>query len=90
VLACTSAASGAPLWYAAGRGRLLRPDVDRRLVRQSEIGSLAATAYFTATLPVALLAPYAAMGLWLLFPVVRSLVARLTRRARGRARRAPP
>lgn len=80
-LICTSAASGAPLWYASGRGRLLRPGLDRRLVRQSRIGSLASTVYFTATLPVALVAPYVAMGLWLLwFPVVRVLVTRLTRR----------
>jgi TMEM175 potassium channel family protein len=81
VLVSTSAASGAPLWYAAGRGRLLRPDVDRRLVRQSRISSLASTVYFTVTLPVALLAPYVAMGLWLLwFPMVRVLMTRLTRR----------
>jgi uncharacterized membrane protein len=80
-LVCTSAASGAPLWYALGRGRLLRSDVDRRLVRQRRISSLAGTVYFTATLPVALLAPYVAMGLWLLwFPMVRVLVTRLTRR----------
>ena len=80
ILVGTSAASGAPFWYASGRGRLLRPDADRRLVRQRRISSLAGTAYFTATLPVALLAPYAAMGLWLLwFPTVRVLVNRLTR-----------
>jgi hypothetical protein len=80
-IARLSAASGAPLRYAAGRGRLLRPDVDRRLVRQSRISSLASTVYFTVTLPVALLAPYVAMGLWLLwFPMVRVLMTRLTRR----------
>jgi hypothetical protein len=55
--------------------------VDRRLVRQRRISSLAGTVYFTATLPVALVAPYVAMGLWLLwFPLVRVLVTRLTRR----------
>jgi hypothetical protein len=41
--------------------------VDRRLVRQRRISSLAGTVYFTATLPVALVAPYVAMGLWLLW-----------------------
>jgi uncharacterized membrane protein len=81
VLVCTSAASGAPFWYASGRGRLLGSEVDRRLVRQSRINSLAGTLYFAATIPVALLAPYVAMGLWLLwFPVVRVLVNRLMRR----------
>jgi uncharacterized membrane protein len=80
-LVCTSAASGALLWYASGRGHLLGPEVDRRLVRQSRISSLAGTVYFTATLPVALLAPYVAMGLWLLwFLLVRMLVNRLMRR----------
>ena len=81
VLACTSAASGASLWYASGRGRLLRPDVDPRQVRRSRISSLAGTAYFAATLPFALVAPFVAMALWLLwFPVVRVLVHRLTAR----------
>jgi TMEM175 potassium channel family protein len=80
-LVCTSAASAAPWWYASGRGRLLRPGVDRGLVRQSRMNSLAGTVYSAATVPVALLAPYVAMGLWLLwFPVVRVLVNRLTRR----------
>ncbi|HEY7606892.1 MAG TPA: TMEM175 family protein [Actinomycetes bacterium] len=81
VLACTSAASGVLLWYASGPGHLLRPDVDHRQVRRSRISSLAGTVYFVATLPVALLAPYVAMGLWLLwFPVVRVLVNRQARR----------
>jgi uncharacterized membrane protein len=65
-------ASVAYWWYASGRGRLLRPDIERARVRALRARGLISPVFFALTLPVAAFAPYAAEALWfLVFPLTR-------------------
>jgi uncharacterized membrane protein len=65
-------ASVAYWWYASGRGRLLRPDIERARVRALRARGLVTPVFFALTLPVAAFAPYAAEALWFLaFPLAR-------------------
>ena len=65
-----SIASMAYWWYASGRDRLLRPDAPRAQVRALRARSLSSPVFFALTLPIAVLAPYAAEIVWILiFPL---------------------
>jgi len=52
-----SIASAAYLWYASGRGRLLRPDAPRAQIRALRARSVSASVFFALTLPIAVFAP---------------------------------
>jgi uncharacterized membrane protein len=68
----TSAASAGYWWYASGRGRLLKPGLDRLQVTVLRARSLSGPVFFALTLPVAAYAPYAAEAMWILgFPLAR-------------------
>jgi uncharacterized membrane protein len=65
-----SMASAACWWYASGRGSLLRPDAGRAQVRALRARSLSGPVLFTLSLPIAVLAPYAAGIVWVsVFPL---------------------
>src|SRR5262249_33399763 len=67
-----SLASAAHWWYASGRGALLRPGVSGAQIRGMRARGLAGPVLFALSVPVALVAPYAAEVLWILvFPVTR-------------------
>ena len=67
-----SAASLGCWWYASGRGRLLRPDVERARVTVLRARGLSGPVFFAVTVPVAAFAPYAVEVLWIVgFPLVR-------------------
>jgi uncharacterized membrane protein len=67
-----STASVACWWHASGRGKLLRPRVTDAQVRALRARGLSAPVYFALTIPVAVVAPYAAEVLWVLaFPFAR-------------------
>jgi uncharacterized membrane protein len=71
----TSAASAGYWWYASGRGRLLKPGLDRLQVKVLRARSLSGPVFFALTLPVAAYAPYAAEAMWILgFPLARITV----------------
>jgi uncharacterized membrane protein len=68
----TSAASAAYLWYATGRGNLLRPDVGRGQIRAMRARSLSGPVFFALTVPIAAFAPYIAEAVWIFaFPLAR-------------------
>jgi uncharacterized membrane protein len=68
----TSAASAGYLWYASGRGNLLRPDVGRAQIRAMRARSMSGPVLFTLTMPVAAFAPRIAEAVWFLaFPLAR-------------------
>jgi uncharacterized membrane protein len=68
----TSASSAAYLWYASGRGKLLRPDVGRAQIRAMRARSMSGPLFFALTTPVAAFAPYVAEALWVFaFPLAR-------------------
>jgi uncharacterized membrane protein len=58
-------ASAAYWWYASGRGRLLRPGVQRAHARALRARSVTGPVFFALTLPIAVFAPYAAEALWI-------------------------
>ena len=68
----TSSASAAYLWYATGRGNLLRPDVGRGQIRAMRARSLSGPVFFALTVPIAAFAPYIAEVVWIFaFPLAR-------------------
>jgi uncharacterized membrane protein len=68
----TGAASAAYLWYATGRGKLLRPDVGRAQIRGMRARSLSGPVFFALTVPIAAFAPYIAEAVWVFtFPLAR-------------------
>jgi uncharacterized membrane protein len=68
----TSASSAAYLWYATGRGKLMRPDVGRGQIRAMRARSMSGPVFFALTVPVAAFAPYLAEALWIFaFPLAR-------------------
>jgi uncharacterized membrane protein len=71
-LCLTSGSSAAYLWYATGRGNLLRPDVRRGQIRAMRARSLSGPVFFALTVPVAAFVPYVAEALWVFaFPLAR-------------------
>ena len=71
-LCLTSGSSAAYLWYATGRGNLLRPDVGRAQRRAMRARSMSGPVFFALTVPVAAFAPYVAAAVWFLaFPLAR-------------------
>src|SRR5215475_10764338 len=72
----TATASAACWWYASGRARLLKPDLSGAHIMAIRARGLSAVVYFALTLPVAIVAPYAAEVLWFLaFPLSRIIFA---------------
>ena len=72
----TATASAACWWYASGRARLLKPDLSGAHIRAIRARGLSAVVYFALTLPIAIVAPYAAEVLWFLaFPLSRIIFA---------------
>ena len=68
----TSASSAAYLWYATGRGKLLRPDVARGQIRAMRARSMSGPVLFTLSVPIAAVAPYIAEAIWIFaFPLAR-------------------
>jgi uncharacterized membrane protein len=68
----TATASAACWWYASGRRRLLRPHVGGPHIRAMRARGLSAAVFFALTVPVAIVAPYAAEIMWFLaFPLTR-------------------
>jgi uncharacterized membrane protein len=77
-VAAANAASAAVWWYASGPGHLLRPDVDPAMVRWARVRSVSGAPFFVLTIPIALVAPLAALTLWTVgFPVMRIVISRL-------------
>jgi uncharacterized membrane protein len=71
-VALAASSSAACWWYASGRAKLLSPRVRGAQVRAMRARGLSAAAFFALTLPVAIVAPYAAEILWFLaFPLSR-------------------
>ena len=65
-----SLASAAYWWYASGRGSLLRPDARPAQARAMRARGLVSPVFFALTLPIAIVAPYAAEIVWLfIFPL---------------------
>lgn len=63
-------------WYAAGRERLLQPGVSPSKIRGVRARTLSGPVIFAATVPIALISPYAAEVLWFCtFPVARMAYA---------------
>jgi len=68
----TGASSAAYLWYATGRGKLLRPDVGGAQIRAMRARSLSGPVFFALTVPIAAFAPYIAEAVWIFaFPLAR-------------------
>jgi TMEM175 potassium channel family protein len=68
----TSASSAAYLWYASGRGKLLRPDVGRGQIRAMRARSMSGPVLFALSVPIAAIAPYIAEAIWIsAFPLAR-------------------
>jgi len=68
----TSASSAAYLWYATGRGNLLRPDVARGQIRAMRARSMSGPVLFALSVPIAAVAPYIAEAIWICaFPLAR-------------------
>jgi len=68
----TSASSAAYLWYASGRGNLLRPDAGRAQIRAMRARSVSGPVLFALSVPVAAFAPYVAYAVWVIaFPLAR-------------------
>jgi TMEM175 potassium channel family protein len=86
-LCLTSASSAAYLWYATGRGNLLRPDVGRAQRRAMRARSMSGPVFFALTVPVAAFAPYVAEALWVFaFPLARISFVWFSAEQSGRAR----
>lgn len=65
-------ASAACWWHASGRANLLEPHLRSAQIRAVRARGLSAAIFFALTVPVALIAPYAAEILWVLaFPLTR-------------------
>jgi uncharacterized membrane protein len=64
-------------WYASGDRGLLRPGTDPAWVRAGRMRALVGPIVFVASIPVAVVAPYAAVAMWLLTFPLRLLVPRL-------------
>jgi TMEM175 potassium channel family protein len=64
-------------WYASGDRGLLRPGTDLAWVRAGRMRALVGPIVFVASIPVAVVAPYAAVAMWLLTFPLRLLVPRL-------------
>jgi uncharacterized membrane protein len=71
-----STASAVCWWYASGRGGLLKPGTGPAQIRAMRVRSLSVPVFFALTVPVAILAPYAAEILWIFaFPLARMVLA---------------
>ena len=71
-LCLTSGSSAAYLWYATGRGNLMRSDVGRAQKRAMRARSMSGPVFFALTVPIAAFAPYVAEAVWIFaFPLAR-------------------
>jgi len=63
------------VWWHASRGhRLLRPGMNRQAVRSARIRSLSSPMVFIASMPIILVSPPVAWGIWIAVPFVLRLV----------------
>lgn len=86
-LALNNLLSAATWWYAVHRRRLVRHDLDQRIVRLRFYRTLAGSALFLLSIPIALWQPLAAEIVWSVFMVAIFVFLRGNRRTTSAGRR---